>query len=350
MHLIPKAHWCESSTGSHSMATPLPLSTAQHHVSLSNHDKQQLVDFVASHCSAPSDLTDQQVWALVQRQPVALPSIQASLDALATGRISHLLIENLPIDQALPAPPTDGVRPAGKGFVSEAVLLQLQLAAGLQPFGYLEEKAGALVHQIAPAQNRASELSSAGSVALGWHTDLGILKTEFRPEFLTLMGLRNEAATPTLIADLSEALVALGDTALVDVLRQPRYRVQSPASLVWCGGKAVLSEPRPLLANLEGFEMIAGNLQTVVPIDPAAQQALGALQTAVEAVAQPIVIHAGQALVFSNRGVLHGRPAIQRGQRWLQRVYSRHSLEPLREATATSPGAIIFSLAEIILQ
>ena len=156
------------------MATPLPLATAQHHVSLSNHDKQQLIDFVASHCSAPSELTDQQVLALVQRHPVALPSIQSSLDALAAGRISHLLIDNLPIDPALPAPPTDGVRPAGKGWLSEAVLLQLQRAAGLQPFGYIEEKAGALVHQIAPAQNKATELSSSGSVALGWHTDMGI--------------------------------------------------------------------------------------------------------------------------------------------------------------------------------
>ncbi|MFN9940825.1 MAG: hypothetical protein ACK56I_15240, partial [bacterium] len=116
------AHWCESSTGSHPMAIPLPLSTAHHHVSLSNHDKQQLVDFVASHCSSPSDLTDQQVWNLVQRYPVSLPSIQANLDALATGRNIHLMIENLPIDEALPAPPTDGVSPAGNGLVSQSVL------------------------------------------------------------------------------------------------------------------------------------------------------------------------------------------------------------------------------------
>jgi hypothetical protein len=330
------------------MATPLPLSTAQHHVSLSNHDKQQLVDFAASHCSARSDLTDQQVWALVQRYPVPLPSIQASLDALASEQITYLLIDNLPIDPTLPAPPTNGARPPGKGFQSEAVLLQLQLAAGLQPFGYYEEKGGALVHEISPVPNRAGELSSSGSVALGWHSDMGILKSDFRPQFLSLIGLRNEAATPTLIADLAEALAALGDGALVEVLRQPRFRIESPASLLWHGGKTLRSEPRPLVANQAGFE-IAGNLQTVVPIDPVALHALGALQTAVEAVVRPIVLNPGHALLLNNGRVLHGRPAIQRGQRWLQRVYSRHSLQPLQAATA-SPGGIIFSLAEIILE
>ena len=330
------------------MAFPLHRLNEKHHVSISKRDKQQLVDFVASHCSALLDLTDQQVWALVQRQPVALTSIQASLDALESEQISYLHIDNLPIGPTLPAPPTNGARPPGKEFHSEAVLLQLQLAAGLQPFGYHEEKGGALVHEISPVPNRASELSSSGSVALGLHCDMGILKADFRPQFLSLIGLCNEAATPTLIADLAEALAALGDGALVEVLLQPRFRIESPASLLWHGGKTLRSEPRPLVTNQAGFE-IAGNLQTVVPIDPVAQHALEALKTAVEAVVRPIVINAGQALLFNNGRMLHGRPAIQRGRRWLQRIYSRRTLQPLQEATA-SPGAIIFSIAEIILQ
>ena len=118
------------------MATPLPLSTAQHHVSLSNHDKQQLIDFVASHCSAPADLTDQQVWALVQRYPVPLPSIQAELDALVNNEITYLLIQNLPIEP-LPAPPSNGIRPAAKGWLSETILFQLVLASRLQPYSYV---------------------------------------------------------------------------------------------------------------------------------------------------------------------------------------------------------------------
>jgi L-asparagine oxygenase len=333
------------------MATPLHRSSAPQQVSLSDHEKQQLVDFVARHCSASSELTDQQLLALVQRHPLALPTIQPSLEALASNRISHLRIENLPIDCDLPAPPSNGVRPAGKGWQSETTLLQLALACGLQPFGYLEEKAGRLVHEIIPAANRAGELSSSGSVALGWHSDMGILRSVWRPEYLFLIGLRNEALTPTLIAALDDALAVLRqrDASLVEVLRQPRFRIESPASLVWHGGKSLISEARPLVASHLGFDTIAGNLQTLVSTDAQAQQALEAFEEAVTAVSQPIVIGVGEACLFNNARVLHGRPAIQGGPRWLQRVYCRRSLRQLRQATA-SPNAVIFSISELLLR
>ena len=208
------------------------------------------------------------------------------------------------------------------------------------------------MHQIAPAQNKATELSSSGSVALGWHTDMGILQPEFRPEFLTLIGLRNEASTPTLICDLAQALSLLWerDAVLAEVLRQPRFRVESPASLLWHGGKSLRSEPRPLVSTQAGYDAIAGNLQTISTTDSCAREALEALQSAVEALARPIVIAPGQVLQFNNSRVLHGRPAIQRGERWLQRVYSLRTLEPLRQATASPEDAVVFSIAQVILQ
>lgn len=67
-------------------------------------------------------------------------------------------------------------------------------------------------------------------------------------------------------------------------------------------------------------------------------------------VTRPIVIRPGEALLFNNQRVLHGRPAIQRGERWLQRLYSRRCLRALREATGTGPDSTIFSVSQLILE
>jgi alpha-ketoglutarate-dependent taurine dioxygenase len=104
-----------------------------------------------------------------------------------------------------------------------------------------------------------------------------------------------------------------------------------------------------LIALHQGFDTIAGNLQTLVTTDPQAQQALEAFKEAVAEVSQPIVIGVGEACLFNNARVLHGRPAIQGGPRWLQRVYCRRSLRQLRQATS-SPNAVIFSISELLLQ
>jgi hypothetical protein len=347
IHLIPKAHWCESITGFHPMATPLPLSTAQHHVSLSNHDKQQLIDFVASHCSAPADLTDQQVWALVQRYPVPLPSIQAELDALVNNEITYLLIQNLPIEP-LPAPPSNGIRPAAKGWLSETILFQLVLASRLQPYSYVEERNGSLVQEVVPTAERTGELSSLGSVALNFHSDKGFLNSPFRPEYLCLIGLLNHS-TPTLFTDLDEALATLRrqDPALVEFLGQPLFRIGRPASLRGDASLGLMSEARPLVVNHQGFNNIGGNLQTLVATDRLAQRALAALEVAVNQVSRPILIGAGQCCLVNNMRALHARAAIQGGPRWLQRIYARSSLLELQLAT-DCPGGIIFSMADIL--
>ncbi len=77
-----------------------------------------------------------------------------------------------------------------------------------------------LISEIAPAAGRGPEISSAGRVALGWYTDLATLNSGgWWPEFLMLIGLRNDGGTPNLIADLEESLAALRrrDSALVGV-------------------------------------------------------------------------------------------------------------------------------------
>jgi hypothetical protein len=113
------------------------------------------------------------------------------------------------------------------------------------------------------------------------------------------------------------------------------------------GGFRLMSEPRPLVVNYNGFKTITGNLSTLVA-EPAAQSALEAFESALETVARPMLIRPGSTLLFSNIAALHSRAAIST-PRWLQRCYMRRSLDLLREA-CDSPGGKIFSMAEIIGQ
>jgi hypothetical protein len=325
---------------------------SQAKVTLSSQEQDQLSDLARGLRLAEASHADQRLLAILRRQPLAFPSIAESLRSLAEERISHLQLENLPIDSALPPPPADGQRPEGKSWLSETILLQLALCADLQPMGLMEEKGGALIHDITPAAGRAAEASSAGVVPLGFHTDLAILRASFRPQFLFLIGLVNESQTPTLIVDLYEALAALSakEPGLADILRHPRFRVESPALLHLWGGKTLRSEPRPLLTpGPGGLEGIAANLDAVTPTDPEAERALTGFKAVLPGCARPIVIGPGSALCFSNFRTLHGRGAIAAGQRWLQRLYCRRSLAELREATGAAE-AVIFPISRLILE
>jgi hypothetical protein len=336
------------------MATPLHPSSAPNHVSLSDHDKQQLVDFVARYCSNASELTHLQVLSLVQRHPVAvaLPSIQASLEALVRNEFSYLCISNLPEDAALPAPPSNGLRPAGKGWLSEVVILSLLQASGLSVFSYDERCGSPLIQEVAPAALRAGELSSLGSAELGMHTDKGFLPSPFfRPEFLCLHGLVNEAGIPTLIADLDQALALLKrrNPTFERVLWEPRFRLAKPACLRSDSSKSLYSDARCLISECHGVASLAGNMSTLLVTDELASRAVEAFKLCIAKVAHPMVLVAGVACVFSNSRLLHGRAGIgPSSRRWLQRSYGRGSLEHLRLACAR-PGGSSFPLSTLIL-
>jgi len=299
------------------------------------------------HHTTPDDY--QSLWNVTDSKHSALEAYRFALKSLILpGGVSFVVMENLPIDNPLPEPPKDGKRPDSKSWVSEATLFAIQRIAGLQPLSYLQEKAGALVHEVTPVPGLEQSQSNGGVVAFGFHTDNSILKPEFRPEFLTLLGLVNEREIPTFIAPIDWAFAELSSRHQ-QALMEPKYRVVSPESFNIFGGKVLSSELRPLVTrNADGDLEIAANLYAVTTREPQAQVALDSLRAVLPEIAQAVVLTPGTAVIFNNSRVLHGRAAITGGKRWLQRCFGRKDLTALRQATGNT-STYSFDIQQLIL-
>jgi L-asparagine oxygenase len=263
----------------------------------------------------------------------------------------YRVLSNLPCDSQLTEVPTDGKRPSWKkSWVSEGVLIGIAGALGLEPLSYLQEKEGLLVHEVAPIPGQERQLSNSGKVSLGFHTDHAILHRRYRPEFLMLIGLVNPDRIPTLIACLDDALKVL-EPHFEYVLRQPRFRIELPDSVLVWNGKKLLSEWKPMLTTGSNGEMeFAGNLHSVRPMDKEATRALNALVDALSEVVQEIVLEPGTLVLFDNHRCLHARPSLKR-ERWLQRLFCRHSLIDLHQASAAVAfSSYVFDMQALLLE
>jgi L-asparagine oxygenase len=247
------------------------------------------------------------------------------------GRPS-VVIDGLPIDPELPPPPTDGKRPASKRtWVSEFVLIGLLEAVGLYVFAYLEEKEGALVHEVAPIPGKEQSSSNACREIFGFHTDNAIHLRPYRVEFISLLGLVNPDRVETMIATRDDILNEL-EPCHADTLRRPLFRFPSPESFIYSGGKGILSEPRPILypsLRWQGEELAVATYN-VKPIDKDGESAVQALSAAAARVARSIVLQPGTCCTFNNVLTLHGRGRIE-SVRWIQRAYAVMSLDALRD-------------------
>ncbi|MBD2485597.1 TauD/TfdA family dioxygenase [Planktothrix sp. FACHB-1365] len=254
------------------------------------------------------------------------------------GGIPWTVIQNLPIDEELPPTPTDGKRPNDKGWVSELVLLAVLHIAGLLPLAFEQEKNGQIIHEIAPVPGLSHTQSNSGRVPLSWHADLGHLQSKYRPEFLLLLGLRNPAETKTWIAPIEEITEKLQRQSPDSdrILRQSRYRPQSPDSFNY-NGNLILSKSQPLIStNEEGYDEVVGNLSNIQALDDEAKAALETLKNLLKPpIAKSVILKPGSLLLFNNLRCLHARDAVF-SDRWLQRVYGRNSLNALRSATGSN--------------
>ena len=263
----------------------------------------------------------------------------------------YQVLKNLPCDSGLVDVPRDGKRPIWKeSWISEAVLIGIAGAIGLEPLSYLQEKEGLLVHEVVPIPGQEHQLSNSGKVFLGFHTDHAVLHRCYRPEFLLLNGLVNFGKTPTLVACIDDALRELTPD-IEQILRSPLFRIELPDSVMVWNGKKLLSEWKPLVTTGKNGEIeFTGNLHSVRAMNSDADRALQALIRSLNEIAREIILDSGTLMLLNNHRCLHARKKVEK-DRWLQRIFCRVSLTDLREAGASvGPYDYVFDMRPLLLK
>lgn len=253
-----------------------------------------------------------------------------------------LLFEKLPVDPRLPRPPKDGKRPASKTAVSEAVIAGL-IEGRASILSYVNEKSGAPIHEITPVAGSEHTTSSAGRAPFACHTDAAFLAPRFSPRGLLLFGLLNEPSAPTAVLSLDRILAA-APPGLVCSLEKPIFRHPSPSSF-----EIAAAVTAPIVwRDAAGIFRIAVQTHAVQPVNDEAREAIAQLRALLDTLeTERVVLGPGDALMFKNDRVLHGRDAFS-GERWLQRAYFTDSLAPLRERTGEPRNAFVFDAAKLL--
>jgi L-asparagine oxygenase len=287
-----------------------------------------------------------------------LSAFQAVVAKLPQGLLQHLaamrsepglpgalVVQNLPFDKWLPRTPTDGKTSWEKRtFASEGVLLGVASILG-QPFSFLSEKDGVIIHSISPVPGH-EEVAANDSSRSDFKAHIECAYFLFRPDFLLLFCLRPdpEHKAGTLVADIRTALQYLSpfDHAM---LREPLFQIQAPLSFANGLGGQPWSMPRPVLTGPEASPEVCLNLNGMRAVTPGSQKSLDLLRELLESpnVVDSVVLEAGDLLVVDNRKSVHGRtPFTARYDgfdRWLQRMYVKVDVWPGRDDRG---GSIVF--------
>lgn len=265
--------------------------------------------------------------------------------------VDVLVIENLP-HVAPGLAPTDGTRPVGKSATSEAVLIGLANAAGLEVFGYLQEKNGSLIHEVAPEAGKENTQSNYGRTLFSYHVDNACFGDQYQPEFLFLLGLINEGGVVTRLLRLQPDVLSNIPAPLLRTLRKPIFRFAAPQSFDF-GGFVLASPLRAVIYDDEfGVPNIAWPSRPYRQDCDEAQTAMTEFQALLNSLApQRIVVDPGVIVAFRNSRVLHGREEIPAtSERWLQRIYACRSLAAHRQATRANGSARVFDARLLVMK
>lgn len=196
--------------------------------------------------------------------------------------------------------------------------------------GYLDEKDGALIHDVHAVPGEEKRIENSGSVAFDFHTEN--VHHPLRPDYLGLLCLRqdHEGVAATRVASVREAVRLLTEEQ-VAILRTPQFYSSYPASFTrGRTGPVPRSGPHPAVFGPYDRPFMRFNSHTTHAAGAEATAALKALSEALEAVCHNVVLEPGDLVVVDNHVAAHGRsafvPRYDGRDRWLRRFYSVRSL------------------------
>lgn len=251
-----------------------------------------------------------------------------------------LLITGLPTDDDPGLTPSDGKRVRHKrSFVSEACLLGLGFFLG-EPYGFVNEKDGEIIHNVCPVKGREDAKSNEGSIQdFYYHTEIAF--HPLRPDFLMLNCLRpdHDRQALTHVVDVGAIYSFLSEEDIA-LLRQAEFIVQAPASF----HQTAKDVSTPVLLGDEGAPELRLNFNAMLARSDAAKSALDRLKEALRRETMAVALGPGDMLMVNNRRAVHGRnrftPRYDGYDRWLQRLYIRETIWDT-DSGLTSPNRIV---------
>jgi L-asparagine oxygenase len=250
-----------------------------------------------------------------------------------------MVLYGLPYDPVTAAPASgETAHHCKAGNLSEALLCMFGALLG-EPYGI--EAEGGLISNLIPSRDDQTRLTGNGSgLKLGLHVENAAHRVLFpgfnlAPRALLLTGVLAPAnGVQTFVANGRTAVARLSPDHQA-ILRSPCVQIALP--LRQRTGGQTRTAVTPVVTGKKGREVVTvafyGDM--TLPISPAAEEALRALEAELEALALGFFVEPGTLLYIPNGYCLHGRDAFAaqfdaqgRANRWLQRLFVAAELEP----------------------
>jgi len=225
-------------------------------------------------------------------------------------------------------------------FREEAFQCLISSAVG-RVFGWKTQENGRFVRHVTPnAEDCEKQLGGSSSVELLWHTEEAFHPR--RADFVTLMCYRNVEKAATNIAPLKQTSI---DPDVMSLLRKERFFItpddshqkENNTSQQWYPQDEKFCKIEDWTRQPQKVAVLQGNVANRFIVDQAYMfahsddkeglRALDHFHCALDAACYPVVLNAGDMLIFDNHRVAHGRsifvPAETTQKRWIRRTNVR---------------------------